>query len=343
MNKKGIAIATIIAIIIAILGFVILLFFLSQLGWGRNVDREICHQSVVYRATLPEIGGAKDYVPLRCKTQKICITSGSGECQEYKGFKSVKKINVRDEDEIEKLIAQEIVGCWQMMGEGKLSLFSDWFAKSFGFKPVTSSCVICSRIAFDKESLKRSGIDSDKIDVMDYMITHKMPGKEFSYYVYLTGQSGKMSIDRKLGSVELKDPESGEENDLEIHLKEAEESEFQEISVMFMQVYSPSYGSVLKNDLTVLLGGTAGSFVLAPVFTSRILGKAALSPWTWTVLAIVGAYQMGTVAANQAVTAGYCGDISVGKDSKLGCSVVRTVNYDAEDVSKYCSVIESIP
>jgi cystathionine beta-lyase len=38
-----------------------------------------------------------------------------------------------------------------------------------------------------------------------------------------------------------------------------------------------------------------------------------------------------------------CGDVSVGKDARDGCSVVRTVNYNVKDLSQYCSIIESIP
>lgn len=345
-GKKAITVAFLITTILIILGLVILIFFISQLSWTGNVDREICHQSVIYRATLPNFAGAKDYVPLKCKAEKFCITSGivGGKCNEFKGVEGVTKVKVKNEEDIERFIAKDIVDCWETMGEGKLALFNDWWVSNFGFGTVASSCVICSRIAFDNENLEKAKINLDKIDVKDYMITHKIPNKDVSYYVYLTGNRGKMSIKEKItGSVEI-ETISEEEVDAEgVSFEEPKESVSNELGVMFMQVRSPGHWDVLKNDLSVLGLGGVGSFVLAPKYTSKAMVSAAKSPWFWTVLAIAGIVQQGSVAANRAVTAGYCGDVSIGSEAKQGCSVVRTVGYDVEDISKYCSVIESIP
>src|SRR5437870_2209441 len=88
MNKKGEMTTTqIITFIILIVGFAIIIFVLWQIGFSGRIDRDTCHTSVVFRATLPSIGGAQEYVPLKCQTQKYCITSGliGGNCEEDYG------------------------------------------------------------------------------------------------------------------------------------------------------------------------------------------------------------------------------------------------------------------
>ena len=76
MNKKGeLTTGQIISIVLVLLGFAILLFVWWQLNWTGKIDRDTCHTSVVFRATLPSIGGVQEYVPLKCKAEKVCISS----------------------------------------------------------------------------------------------------------------------------------------------------------------------------------------------------------------------------------------------------------------------------
>lgn len=351
-GKKGLALSTIVGLIILILGFVILLYAYYQLNWTGNVDKQVCHQSVIYRATLPAFAGAKEYVPLKCKTGKICIVSKSGgKCSEFLNTAGVTYIKAKDKTAVEQAVAREILSCWETMGEGKLSLFSNWMAETYGIGTVASTCVICSRIAYDKEGLARAGINLNSINVQDYMLKHAAPGQKVSYYVYMTGQGGRMSIeDNRRGTIELQTPtgsNSGSLEQVKVDIEESSnvgESLGKETSVMFMQVASPSYGDVIKNSVLTLLGGTAGGFVVAgPKYASKAVIGAAKSPAFWAILAIVGIYQYNSVADNQAFTASHCGDISVGDKTSYGCSVVRTVNYDEASLGQYCSVIESIP
>lgn len=39
---------------VVITGFVILLFVFLQISFSGNVDREVCHQSVVFKGSLPD-------------------------------------------------------------------------------------------------------------------------------------------------------------------------------------------------------------------------------------------------------------------------------------------------
>jgi len=237
-NKKGVAVSILVVMIILIIGFVILLFFYSQIAWTGDIDRTVCHQSVVYRATLPEFANAKELVPLKCKTEKICITSDFfGKCKEFEGAKGVTKIKVKNEKDIEKVFAQEIFSCWKTMGEGKLSLFNDYLAKSLALSTIQSSCVICSRIAFDEDSLVKSKIDKNKINVFNYMISHKVPNEEISYYEKIVG-SGSVNTENS----KIKDSP--------------------EIAVIFTQVLAPDSLDIFTRNILGL-----GAGILVPFQT----------------------------------------------------------------------------
>ena len=350
-NKRAdITSATLIGIIILIIGFVVLLIFFYGLNLNERADIETCHQSVVFRATLPSFGGVKDYIPLKCQTNKICITSKTigGECAEFKNVKGTTTIKVKNEDDIEKIIAEKIIECWGMMGEGKLSVFTEQLATSYGIGTIGSSCVICDRIAFDKSSLKLSGINLDNVDVMDYMMNHKIPNKNVSYYVYFAGKGGTASVlpDKiEVADINVNDQGIGEIGNKEtIDLQDApEKSDVNEFAVMFMQVSGPTHTGVLRNTVLTALGAAGGGYIVSPKIGGKIIGAAMKSPYFW-VLAVLGVgIQQYNVARNKAITAGYCGDLTVGEQAREGCSAVRVVNYNVDEISQFCSIIESIP
>ena len=386
IGKKGITIKFLIGLIILVLGFAILLFFYFQLGWTGRVDKEVCHQSVIYRATLPTFANAKEYVPLKCKTEKICITSGllGGSCEEFKNSKGVVKVKVSNLEELNQFMAREMVDCWRMMGEGKVQVFGNFWVEDYGIGTLGSSCVICNRVAFDRDNLEKAGIDVEELNVMNYMQTHAIPGEEMSYYAYLAGQGGELAIE---GGIEVGDinelaskaadttleKEFGIKKEDKKEIKEAiEKAEFEEIksdelSVMFMQVTAPTHGDVLKNTLTAGLSFLGLSFaykpgafvgsktVYNPIMRNSLgrfvkgsgakVTKAAATPLLKIVAiaaVVAGVLQHVNVANNKYLSAGYCGDVSVGDDSRDGCSVVRIAPYDEESFSQYCTKIESI-
>lgn len=388
---------TLVTIVLLIISFIVIIFLYIQFDWTGRVDREVCHQSVIYRATLPSFGGLKEYVPLKCKTQKICITSGliGGRCEEEFGeSEGVLKVKVNDERQIERAIAQEIVDCWSTMGEGKVSIFSQWLAESYGFDNVYPSCVICSRISFDEERLKDKGIDLGKVDVMDYMLRYKIADKDVTYYDYLMGEGGKISMENLFESVskeeatdiiknsegeevkqilEIKDEDVTTEDVLSEEELRALNEKGDELAVVFTQISSPGHADVFLNtlkagaaffglsvaykpgafvgQLTRVPAGKAitigaktysGGQFLPKAFSLKKLTVSPLAKALAAIAVITVGIQQGNVAMNRAVTAGYCGDVSYGGDAKEGCSVVRTINYNRDEILQYCSVIESI-
>ncbi len=351
-NKKGSMTAKqLVTIILLIMGFAILLFIFYQINWSGQIDKSICHQSVILRATAPTI--AQSLIPLKCKTSKICVTSGiiGGKCEEdFENTKGVTKAKVNDVEQIEKLVTQEVIDCWTMMGEGKVSLFSQYWAERFGVGGVYPSCVICSRIAFD-EGLD---VELDDMDVFDYMRRHKIPNGEISYYEYLTSEGGKMSVGDSLTIADIGEDEDGNPvanpDDSITITDDSLEDPFEgndEMAILFMQISAPEHGDSILNIGKAALGVGIGSFV-GPSWVRKGVVKVAKAIGlkggliTLGVAVVAAGAQQINVAHNRGVTAGYCGDVSVGKDARNGCSVVRTVRYNSTEIGKYCSVLESI-
>lgn len=206
IGKKGfeLSINTIITMILILIAIAVFLVFYSQINYTTTVDKEACHQSVIFRATLPAFGGAKELVPLKCKTEKVCVTSKffGSNCTDLQGAQGVTKASVSDIVDVEKTISQQILDCWTMMGEGKVSIFSQWFAERYGLGDVYSTCVVCSKIAFDRQSLVNSKIDLTNADVENYMMSRLITGKDVTYYDYISGEAGKTKVSESL----FKDP-----------------------------------------------------------------------------------------------------------------------------------------
>lgn len=335
MKKKGDVIsAPIVGIILLVIGFVIILIVYSQLGWKGQVDREVCHDSVILRASAPDL--AKGYIPLRCKTEKICF---GGECSVYSGADGVDNVKVSDKYQIEKYISEEIVDCWAMMGEGKVSLFSDYLVER-GFGESSSSCVICSRISFNKTDLDKYGVkeeDMENFNLLNYMLTHKVQGKEISYIDYLSGESPARISVEDVNKIVL----DGEV----VEINSVEEDRYGEVAVLFMQVSSPEWDEAVKKSLQSA-GIFGGSFLLASGGTGAGLAvKVVSSNPILTLFSVVGGagYQGYNVWNNQNIAAGYCGDLYVESgEAKKGCSAVRLVKYDVQNIKEYCNNIESI-
>ncbi len=351
-NKKGSMTAKqLVSIILLVMGFAILLFIFYQINWSGQIDKQVCHQSVVLRATAPTV--AQSLIPLKCKTSKICVSSGiiKGKCEkEFENTKGITKAKVNDVEQIEKLVTQEVIDCWTMMGEGKVSLFSQFWAERYGFGGVYPSCVICSRIAFDE----KLDVELDDMNVFDYMRKHKIPDGEISYYDYLTSEGGKMSVS---DSITIKDvgeedgnPVIGEGDSITISGEDLEEP-FEgkdEMAILFMQISAPTHKDAALNLGKDVLGIGIGSFVgfslvrkVAVKAVTAIGLTGSLITLGVAIVSTAATQQIG-VAHSRGVTAGYCGDVSVGQDARNGCSIVRTVKYNATEIEKYCSVLENI-
>jgi hypothetical protein len=382
LRGEGLAPGKIGALILILVGAVILILAYTQINWSGQIDDKVCHESVLFRGTLMNTAGLKDYVQLKCQTKKICVGK---ECEEFANTKGITRAKIDTQRDLNQLFAQEAFRCWEMMGEGKLSLFSQWGA-SYGIGDVYPTCVICSRIAFDEKYLDDKDIKIEELDTLSYMISHKVPGKDISYYEYLGGgqtqfrdtvnfpnegvdsdsvtensddESIEISSDKvtKLESILQCNDGIDNDGDGKIDLMDSgciSKDDFyegsNEIAVIFTQISAPTWGDANLKVLRTLSLGAGGSFLASPSLTTHaatLVGKscAASAYSAVACAAVVGIGELFlsvNIIKNRGIAAGNCGDLSVGGEERKGCSVVRTLNYDSDSITKYCAVIESI-
>ncbi|MFH1592161.1 MAG: hypothetical protein ABIB47_02215 [Candidatus Woesearchaeota archaeon] len=200
-NFKGSLTATqIVTIVILVVSFILVIDVLFNVLDEGLADREICHTSVVSRMTLPDtmIINLKELPKLNCKTKNICITDefmGEGDCEddfkteEYWTMRITKDPDEKEKD-INRLIARELVDCWNMMGKGEDQIFTRSFSTS-------KACSICSRIAFD-EDLKKE-LKNIK-GLADYLKSYNVPNHNETYLTYLTKKRTIEGYDRNKDS-----------------------------------------------------------------------------------------------------------------------------------------------
>jgi hypothetical protein len=368
-EKRGMAITyQLIIIICAVAGLIVIFMFVTGIGFGNLSQKEVCHLSVITRATAPE--SAQSYFPLKCNTQKICLHDGQGCDYSFAGENAEKIKLERDEskaaEQIAEASAKAMYDCWQMMGEGKLDLFHSLSQKA-GFKVTGTDCIICSRIAVDTST--KTGTDfkrMDKIfrfvDLSDYLQTHQPPEREdgATYLQAFTDKSissyAKVTSDAYQKKLEEnKIPGLGCDSSACVTFKDSTYEP--EVAVVFMQIKPTSYTKAF--DTIAKLGATAAgaSFAISPKWTmagGKILGKAAMKfPVVTAVAAAAGvAYISLNVHEGRVAAAGYCGEVSIPGQgaskiprdiAKNGCSMVAVLPYDANAINKMCSYYDSQP
>ncbi|MDP3758788.1 MAG: hypothetical protein Q8Q86_03640, partial [Candidatus Daviesbacteria bacterium] len=171
-RKAELSTQQIVLIIILIASFIVILFFLFRLGLGEKSEEQLCHNSVLQKASV------FTDAPLQCYRNYVCITK-DGSCEE---LIKPEEIKVKSLDEVYKALADEMADCWRMFGEGKVEYVGKDFTKN-------NYCSICSQIYFDNSLETLEGIENEKIskdELYEYM-TKNDYSKEQTYSQYLLG------------------------------------------------------------------------------------------------------------------------------------------------------------
>jgi len=178
----GMPVGFVITITILALSVGIILLFMWQYNWNREVDKDACHFSVVARATA-KIGKFVDLsneLPLNCRTERVCFASGLfGSCPilgKSTSSSPIRKINVGDnKDKILDNLAEILYDDNAMMGEGKINFMPRQFTE-------TTYCLFTSRIAIDPKS--QAG-EITLYDVLKKLEEKKLPsGQSYLNYIY---------------------------------------------------------------------------------------------------------------------------------------------------------------
>ena len=176
-NKKA-ALTTkqTVLLILVIISLVVVLYFIFRMNIGGETKKEVCRNSVLLKGESVFPG----QVSLDCRPYYVCL-SKTNSC----GNEIVDEVvKVSNKDDVYKAIADEMVDCWWVFGEGGIE-YVDRAVLKTGYY-----CSICNTIVFD-ESVKeifeyRRGFLYEKENIKGriFTIEQKAIDKnlEFSYY-----------------------------------------------------------------------------------------------------------------------------------------------------------------
>ncbi|MFH1425145.1 MAG: hypothetical protein ABIG28_00230 [archaeon] len=347
MQKRGeLTSFQIVVTILAIAGFVIVLItILIVVDIEGQSEDEICKLSVLTRATVPE--EAQQLAPLKCHTKKVCLTLGDNDCPQFLGEKNVDYITLsktRTPESVEKIehtSAEAMLNCWNMMGQGKLNLFTGREGETitnFAFdkinvKDVHPKCVICSRVALSTDLQNEGKYILKDVNINDYLRETPADPKKPDSPTYL-----QIFTDRQVGSYPA---------DFKAELNSVRDDErttTTEMAFIFSQfIVDPrsKWNQFIEKGLNTGVALGTGA-LLTPAGKAATLTVGAI-PTAISVL--VGAIISGGLAykqatANQGLAAVYCGDFTGGKNagSKQGCSLVSPIDYT--NISKINSLCQ---
>ncbi len=202
-NKKAeLSTQQIVLIIILITSFAVILFFLFRLGIGEKSEEQLCHNSVLQKASV------FSDAPLQCYRNYVCITK-DGSCE---GLIKPEKIKVKNLDGIYGALADEMADCWWMFGDGKVDYIGDELSHNH-------YCSICSQIYFDDSLENIEGIENKKLSkdkLYEYLAKKEYSkDKTYSQYIFksndfenLKNQVSEQTGVSTFGTIEIGDPEA---------------------------------------------------------------------------------------------------------------------------------------
>ena len=329
MEKKGdggMTARQIAIILLSLAGFVLVLMLVVQLFFLNELsDYELCHTSVIARAQTPQ--AESQYIPLKCKTKKTCITSDEN-CNQFIAEDKVTKVKIQENDpvsvrKIEETLANGMYDCWSMMGEGKLDLFNGGVRKYTNWESQRVTCLICSRVAINVED---AAIMS-QIDINEYLKNNPAPGTSTSYLSAFTDR-GTNSYAR--ATIAPKQEDIGG-----TFTKES----LNEYAIVFTQIKPEDYSTAFGK-----LAGFGASVAGATFMTPGI--KALASTPLGVTIAVAGGagvtlYAMSNVYDGKVASAGFCGDFTSTDDAEQrGCSTVQILPYEVNTINSICTQLE---
>jgi len=210
-KKADISSKYLISVFILIASFAVILVLLWRINLTDEIDKQTCYESLVLRSTfnLGPLEVGRENIPLKCRTEKICLTMSGKDCEEF-GLSSkenpITKIKLDSSStkaraEAIDAIANALYDCHAMMGQGKLAFMpsAGWLSSE------TKYCLICSRIAFD-EKAKESLAEIAYLEVYKRMSEKK----DSSGVTYLSFVYPGLTNWQDVGNVYLKILDKGE-------------------------------------------------------------------------------------------------------------------------------------
>ena len=250
------------------------MFFFFKLNLGEETERELCHNSVILKGSLPS-----GLTSLNCYRSYDCLTE-DGTCE---GITNPKVEKVDTLDDVYKKLADDMASCWWMFGEGKIDYIGTGLTKN-------NYCSICNQILFDDSLNSIKGIEDGKISkdkLYDYLATTEMPGKEINYAKYLFGtddiESLKIQSFEKTGVGTFGTIESGKQYFVVMGITTEIGNTYEWIGtgiagIAIVTLFTPvgivtSSIILVSGVVTGVVGGTAAEFFEQEILALTVQGK----------------------------------------------------------------------
>ncbi len=274
-GKKGEASWVLISMIILIVSLAILVLVFIQFNNSVSAQREACRTSVILRGTIPDVdptGGTniKDAISLNCYTKKVCVSAFSkGTCSNFgKDFETVKVSGNLEEKKKQILqeVSREMADCWNLMGEGKLAVFSREVSDKGS--TYTAAGVICTRIAFDNSITGAENVEKDVAKditsvpgLNNYFFTHKVPGRNISYWDFFRNAPAGDTLNKIAGSNFVPKDDLDLLNEKSIMYVEFKASEMGRVIGTEVGVAATVIGAIYSKGKSLSFMGGAGNLV----------------------------------------------------------------------------------
>jgi hypothetical protein len=360
MFRKGEELSSgqLVPIIIIILGFGLGVLALYSIFSNDSLEnRDICRLSILERATVPG-----KLTPLTCQTEKVCITIDDGailgfggkdtSCKQFAGEKNVRTVKLkvnggvndaRATETIQREVANAMYDCWVMTGQGKLDIFPptdsdqgvawsiiDQATESSGLTSLSAkpSCIVCSRVAFS-DALYEADAKFNflrNINYNNFLSTQFVPGTSKTYTEVFSGTSGT-----GYGAIAQQEANSPTKFNVSSQL-----------AIVFAQIKvsgeTPKSAFWKSLETGSIMGGiaaisTPGSILSLPIVIVKILAVGAVS----TNLALNAE---NNLAQSQAISTATCGEFESTIEGQKGCSLVKLMNWNVEDINSLCYTLE---
>jgi hypothetical protein len=149
------------AIPVILMAGILLYVVVQYIEFGSDsVDREACRDSILLKERS-KILGRPLIGDINCKTNLVEIDSS-------------------EEEEIYKIISEEMYDCWYQFGEGKKDFLDD-----HDFGRGDNWCFVCSRIDLNEENLNQNQL----YGLLNYLKTEPVPLTEDTFFDYFYGEN----------------------------------------------------------------------------------------------------------------------------------------------------------
>jgi hypothetical protein len=185
-NSRAVMSSSLVQILVALFVLAAVLIYIIT-SVTAKADREVCKASVLGQAMAINAPGGEKLITPDCKTYNVVffndrveINGKPAKVYDERKADFTKKFNGLTDQIVNRVLAEEMRGCWYQFLEGNRKIFSSGGLIGGGTQ-VPYRCFLCDEIRFDKVTVAQEEFTG----LYDYMQLKEMPSTTMTYYDYL--------------------------------------------------------------------------------------------------------------------------------------------------------------